>query len=204
MAEPSLLGACNDIFVLPHADPKWNTHKFLVDWNNTHRGSIWASCHAVSVLENMFNTAIPTEQANFLALNSAGPGSQALVPFGSHKDGSPPFNNNSYPADQVMQFMGSIDLATTNGSEQIYLPALSGGWRPSTKIGVYDPTHVDVTSLSPGRAANLVYGRGFGDNNRGWVMYEGGHSHNKGGDYSVAAQRAFFNFSLTWQRWKNQ
>ena len=193
--EPYMLNACNDIFVLPHADPKWDYHKFLIDWNNTNKGSIWASCHAVSVLENMFNPGSPSQQANFLALNSAGPGSQALVPFGSHKDGSVPFNNNSYPTDPVMQFMGSIDQATTNGSEQIYLPAIGGGWRNSTKVCVYDPTHVDVPSLSPGKAAVIAYGKAYGDNNRGWVMYEGGHNHDKGDEGSIAAQRAFFNFS---------
>jgi hypothetical protein len=194
--EPYMLGACNDIFVMPHADPKWNNHRFLIDWNNNHKGAIWSSCHAVSDLENMFNPAAPAQQANFLALNSAGPGSPALVPFGSHKDGSAPFNNNSFPADQVMQFLGSVDLATTNGSEQIYLPANGGGWRPSTKVCVYDPTHLNVPANSPGKAAVIAYGKAYGDNNRGWVMYEGGHSHDKGGEHSVAAQRAFFNFSF--------
>jgi len=194
--EPYMLNACNDIFVMPHADPKWNYHRFLIDWNNNHKGAIWSSCHAVSELENMFNPAAPGQQANFLALNSAGPGSQALVPFGSHKDGSVPYNNNSFPADPVMQFLGSVDLATTNGSEQIYLPAIGGGWRPSTKVCVYDPTQLNVPANSPGKAAVIAYGKAYGDNNRGWVMYEAGHSHDKGGEHSVAAQRAFFNFSF--------
>jgi hypothetical protein len=143
----------------------------------------------------MFNPSNNSQQANFLALNSAGAGSASLVPFGTHKDGSAPFNNNNYPADPVMQFMGPVDQATTNGSEQIYLPAIGGGWRPSTKVCVYDPTQSDVPTLSPGSAAVIAYGKGYGDNNRGWVMYEGGHSQDKGGDYSVAAQRAFLNFS---------
>ena len=34
------------------------------------------------------------------------------------------------------------------------------------------------------------------DPNRGYVMYEAGHSHNKGTAGDVAAQRAFFNFSF--------
>lgn len=105
-SDPYLLNSCNDIFVLPHADPKWDTHQFLIDWNNTNKGAIWVSCHAVSVLENMFNPSNNTQQANFLALNSAGPGSPSLVPFGSHKDGSVPYNNNSFPTDPVMQFPG--------------------------------------------------------------------------------------------------
>lgn len=194
--DPTMLNNCNDIFVLPHADPKWNTHQSLINWNNTNRGSIWASCHAVSVLENMFNPLNPSQQANFLALNSGGPGSNALVPFGSHKDGSVPYNNNSYASDQVMQFMGPIDNATDNGSESIYLPALGGGWRPTTKVGVYDPSQEDIPGLSSGKAALIVYGRGYGDNNRGWVMYEAGHDLFDGGEQSIAAQRAFLNFSF--------
>jgi hypothetical protein len=195
-ADPSMLTACNDIFVMPHADPTWNSHQGLINWNNTSKGAIWVSCHAGSVLENMYNTSSPSQQANFLALNSAGPGSQSLVPFGSHRDGSLPYNNNSYPADQVMQFLGSIDAATTNGSEQIYLPSLGGGWRPSTKIGVYDPTQSDIPTLSLGKAAVLAYGKAYGDNNRGWVMYEGGHNIDGNSESCVAAQRAFLNFSF--------
>jgi hypothetical protein len=194
--QPYMLGACQDIFVLPHADPTWNIHQALRTWAQTFRGSIWASCHAVSVLENTFNPLNNAQQLNFLANNSAGPGSQALIPFGNHKDGSPLFNNNNFPADPVMQFIGSVDDATINGSEQIYLPAAGGGWRPTTKVLVNDPTHLNVPSASPGAAAVLVYGKAFGDNNRGWVMYQGGHSHDKGGEASIAAQRAFLNFSF--------
>lgn len=194
--QPHMLNACQDIFVLPHADPTWNIHQALLTWTQTFRGSIWASCHAVSVLENTFNPSNNAQQLNFLARNSAGPGSQALIPFGNHKDGSPLFNNNNFPADQVMQFIGSIDDATTNGSEQIYLPAAGGGWRSTTKVLVNDPTHLNVPSPSPGIAAVMVYGKAFGDNNRGWVMYQGGHSHDKGGEASIAAQRAFLNFSF--------
>jgi hypothetical protein len=195
--DPLMLDNCNDIFVLPHADPKWSTHGNLLAWNGTYKGAIWASCHAVSVLENMVNPAAPAQQTNFLANNSGGPGSQALVPFGSHKDGTLPYNDNSYATDPVMQFMGIIDGSTNNGSESIYLPALGGGWRPSTKVGVYDPSHPDVPALSAGKAAALAWGRGFGDSNRGWVMYEAGHSQNKGTEAElVAAQRAFFNFSF--------
>jgi hypothetical protein len=95
-----------------------------------------------------------------------------------------------------------MDGATTNGSEQIFLPALGGGWRPGAKVGVYDPSQLDVPILSPGQAAAVVYGRGFDDPTRGWVMYEAGHNHEKHGNTShaipdkVAAQRAFFNFSF--------
>lgn len=194
--DPYMLNNCNDIFVLPHADPAWNSHSPLFHWNLNNRGSIWVSCHAVSVLENMFNPSNPSQQTNFLALNSGGAGSNALVNFKNHKDGSVPYNNNSFPADQVMQFLGAIDNATTNGSESIYLPSLGGGWRPTTKVAVYDPSQADVPNLSAGKAALIAYGRGLGDPNRGWVMYEAGHNHSGGGEHGIAAQRAFLNFSF--------
>ncbi|MGE5520245.1 MAG: hypothetical protein ACM3VS_09995, partial [Candidatus Dadabacteria bacterium] len=45
---PSLLGDCNDIFVMPHADPTWATHGNLYNWNLTYKGAIWLGCHAGS------------------------------------------------------------------------------------------------------------------------------------------------------------
>lgn len=198
--EPSLLTCCNDIFVMPHADPVWATHQNLLGWNQTCRGAIWAACHAVSALEDMFNPVTPSQQTNFLANKTGtatGPGpysENALVLWGNHGPGSPPYSY-AHPTDPVMQFMGILDAATQNGSEQIYLPKLS--WRSTTKIGVWDPTQADVPSKSPGLAAVVAYGQGFGDSNRGKVMYEGGHSHNRAlAPANIAAQRAFFNFGF--------
>jgi hypothetical protein len=65
--DPALLGSCDDIFVMPHADPTWATHANLLTWNQTFRGAIWAACHAVSALEDMFNPANPAQQTNFLS-----------------------------------------------------------------------------------------------------------------------------------------
>ena len=62
-------------------------------------------------------------------------------------DGTVPYSYD-YDAEPFMQFMGILDGATENGSEQIYLP--SAGWRPSTKIGVCDPDHPEVPAPSPG------------------------------------------------------
>jgi hypothetical protein len=50
---PASLDCCDDFFVMPHADPTWATHGRLWSWNKDCLGSIWAGCHAVSVLENM-------------------------------------------------------------------------------------------------------------------------------------------------------
>lgn len=201
---PQLLGACNDLFVMPHADPKWSTHSNLWDWNLTYKGGVWAGCHAVSAMEDMYNPVNPSQQMNFLSMTNGTTGPvggtnyfpNALVLWGNHNDGSPPYNL-AYPTDPVMQFMGKTDLAHQNGSEQIFLPVLGGGWRPTTKIGVWDPTQADIPVKSLGEAAVIAYGPAFGDPARGKILYEGGHDIGKGtGPDNIAAQRAFFNWSF--------
>jgi hypothetical protein len=210
---PADLGACDDIFVMPHADPVWSTHGNLYDWNLNHRGCIWLGCTAGSALEDMFNPSNPSQQTNFLSEktgNAATSGSRyynpyyenAMVLWTHHGNGTPPYIYDN-GGDPVMQFLGNIDVATQQGAEQIYLPTNggvsgSGGWRPTTKIGGYDPTVTGlVGSDAKYRAAVLAYGSAFGDSDRGMVMMEA--SHNIAKDVkpeNVAAQRAFFNFSF--------
>src|SRR5205814_7740818 len=90
----------------------------------------------------------------------------------------------------------TADAAMQNGSEEIYLPKLGGGWRPTSNILVSDPTQADVPLKSPGPAAAIVYGRGFGKPTNGIVMYEAGHSLNKGTVGDGAAQRSFLDLHL--------
>lgn len=195
-ANPGMLPPCGsppgslDLYVLPHADPNNWTPTWIANLQNfiTIGGSIWAGCHAVSVLENL-------PGCNFLS--NAG-----LVPFGSHANGSPPYTYNSLnliEGDPVMQFIGTLDGATKNGSEQIYVPG-TGGWRASTKLAVYDNTYSSggITYTYPNAAAIVAYGHAFGDPTKGMIMYEAGHSLNNGSIAErVAAQRAYFNFLLT-------
>lgn len=189
--DPQTLGGCDDIFVMPHAEPKWSTHGNLYNWNRNNRGSIWAGCKAVSELENMNNGSL---QTNFLA-NQVSLG-RALLFSNQHDDGSPPYTRLN-PSSPASQYMGASDAAHPGGAEQIYLPAAGGGWRSTTQIIAFDPTHPDVTARSPGPAAVIAFGRGFGLNTSGWVMYEAGHDIKKaGGTASIAAIRPFFNFSL--------
>lgn len=200
--EPADLTCCDDIFVMPHADPIWGTHSRLYTWNLDCKGAIWLGCHAGSALEDMFNPGSPSQQTNFLCekttvASGSGPYYEnALILWGNHSNGTLPYSYD-YPADPVMQFMGILDAATQNGSEQIYLPK-SAGWRPTTHVGVYDPDHPQrFSSNLEHRAAIVAYGRGFGDNNRGNVMMEASHDISKStAPANVAAQRAFFNFSL--------
>ena len=194
---PSQLGACDDIFVMPHADPTWATHQNLYDWNLKHKGNIWAACHAVSVMESLTDP-FGTIQMNFLSTTG-------LIDYNFHQPGTPPYSYKD-PANPIMQFMNVLDYATDNGSERIFVPNAGGGWLPTTTVAVYDGTQADVPLNSPGPAAVIAYGRGFGDPKRGWVMYEAGHRHHTNGSVAeqVAAQRAFFNYSLEAATDKNE
>ncbi|MGE5521398.1 MAG: hypothetical protein ACM3VS_15850, partial [Candidatus Dadabacteria bacterium] len=220
--KPSLLSSCNDIFVMPHADPTWTEHGNLYNWNKTYKGSIWLGCHAGSALANLYNPADTSQQMNFLMTktNTAGtgiilpiPGSNpatvhysqnSLILWGNHADASDPYNTNTGsvpngtlagPSDPVSQFLGVPDAAMINGSEQVYLPVKGLQWLPTTKIITYDPTQADVPTKSDGTAVLIAYGRAFGDEGRGYVMYEAGHDLDKGTANDAAAQRAFFNWS---------
>lgn len=201
---PSELGNCDDIFVMPHAYPQWSTHKNLYFWNKTYHGSIWLSCTAGSELEDMFNPADHTQQSNFLTekdgtafpSGSVTTVENALWLYGSHTNGTPPYTYSNH-GDQFMQFMGTIDAATQNGLEQVYIPK-SPGWRASTTIGAYDPDHTKRSDDAANhRAAIIAYGRGFGDPDRGFVMIEAAHSLSRSTlPANIAAQRVFFNFSF--------
>ncbi len=196
-ATPAQLNDCDDLYAMPHADPTWATHNNLLSFN-AGKGYIWAACHAVNVLENIDDPgdADTAPDMNFLSTNG-------LVPHKNHADAVPPYTYKPIAdADPVMQFIGNLDGATDNGSEQVYLPNLTSSWRPTTRIAVIDPDHPQVppasSTLSPGEAVKVAYGRGFGDANNGMVMYEGGHNHTATGTVAeqVAAQRAFLNFAL--------
>lgn len=211
---PSQLNDCDDIFVMPHADPTWATHQNLFTWNLTSRGSIWTGCHAGSALENTYNPANPSQQMNFLTkkVTTPGPGiilpvigstayaQNSLILWGNHDDGTLPYSYHDLQ-DPVMQFMGIIDPAVLNGSEQIFIPVkgVGSGWRESTSHGVYDPDHPEAATVPATEndvAAVVAYGYGFGDPNRGYVLMQA--SHNIGGTApaNIAAQRIFFNFSF--------
>ena len=205
---PQTLGPCDDLFAMPHADPTWATHSNLFFWNQNSKGSIWAACHAVSALENCINPANSAQQMNFLSTRTAATTplpypNNSLTLWNNHASGSAPFTHLLFD-DPVAQYLGTTDAAMQNGSEQIYLPKQDPApnktrWNPGVKVIAYDPTQADVTApnLANGNiAAVMLYGRGFDDPDRGYVMYEAGHSHNKGSGADVAAQRAFFNFSL--------
>ena len=196
-SDPTDLPSCGstigtqDIYILPHADPQDWDASFVTALQNfiNNGGAMWAGCHAVSAIEN-----IPG--CNFLS-------SSGLVLWTNHNDPAPPYTYRD-SGNPVMQFMSTLDNATTSGSEEIYLPKTT--WRASTSVAVYDPNYIntnpnpDVSHVFPTNPAAVVaYGPAFG--NKGMVMYEAGHNINSTNNQStaterVAAQRAFFNFLL--------
>lgn len=195
---PGDLDCCNDVFVMPHAEPEWATHSHLLTWNDCAGdggcgGAIWAGCKAVSELENIYNPADPSERLNFLMLDPIAPITNPAVWSDDHADGSLSYQHN-YHDHPVMQFMGLTNGAQESGAEQVYLP--TNGWRPSTLIGIEDIAQEDIPSESPGPAAKLAFGYAFGDPHRGYVTYEAAHNLDGSNQAYIAAQRAFLNFSF--------
>ncbi len=186
---PSIITDCDDIYVLPHADPQ-NWSQFQKDslYNFINlRGSLFVACHAVSAIESIFG-GTPQKKMNFLS-------NSGLVLWGSHANPTPPFNYtiNTAP-DPQMQFVGTLDHAVISGSEEVFIP-LSAGWRPTTTISVFDPNYPLGTYSSPGPAAEIAYGKAYGDPDNGMVMYMAGHNFQAGTiAENVALARVYGNF----------
>ncbi len=190
LGDPASLTPCDDMYVMPHADPTWATHSNLATFNQ-RGGFIWAGCHSVSVLEGLDDPADADTLPNLNFLTTGG-----LIPFKSHANGTPPYSY-ALPSDPNSQFLGTLDAAQQNGSEQIYIPSKTSAWRPTTKVLAYDPTPAAADAAnSGGKAATLVVGPGFGDPNNGYVMYEGGHALDGTAPENVASMRAFLDFHL--------
>jgi uncharacterized repeat protein (TIGR01451 family) len=220
---PSSLTPCDDVFVLPHADPTWANHQNLIPFVQ-NRGFVWAACHGVSVLERIDDPgdADTLPDMNFLShippaiqdskslklFTSQAPPTAGPYQYANSSATSLPYGYGStnlwaYP---IMQFLGKIDTASQNGSEQIYTPDVGAQWRNETAIAVYDDNNTDPVVLptrgtpppfSQVKSAKMAFGPAFGNASNGLVMYEAGHSHAKGTlPDNVAAQRAFLNFLL--------
>ena len=194
------LNICGDLYALPHADPQDWPISYVTALKNyiNDGGSLWVGCHAVSALDLGWSGPPIYPGFNFLTTNG-------LVPWTDH---SKPSNSSVYAydastaSDPIMQFMGRMDASFHNGSEEIYLPKIGSSWRSSTKVAVYNPNYIDanthITYSSPNLAALVAYGPAYGDNSKGMVMYEAGHSYDGTGTIAsqIATERAFFNFIL--------
>ena len=190
-----LESSCDDIYVMPHAEPTTATHSPLASFNKGG-GYIWAGCHAVSYLESDDSKKGVTDRSMFF-LSTNG-----LLIGDKHKGASGKESNYSVTgaaSDPIMQFVGDTFTAHAIGAEKIYMPAPGSAWRATTRVLEIDNQQQNVLAGgSPGPAAFMAVGPGYGDYNNGMVMYEAGHEFkldNKSTDARNAI-RAFLNFII--------
>lgn len=190
-----LESSCDDIYVMPHAEPTTATHGPLASFNKGG-GYIWAGCHAVSYLESDDSKKGVTDRSMFF-LSTNG-----LLLGDNHKGASgksDAYQVTGTASDPIMQFVGNTFAAHANGAEEIYMPAHGSAWRATTRVLETDPNQPQVLAgMSPGPAAFMAVGPGYGDYSNGMVMYEAGHEFKSGKNSNDArnAIRAFLNFII--------
>lgn len=185
--------SCDDIYVMPHAEPTIATHSPLASFNKGG-GYIWAGCHAVSYLEsNTKGKGVDDGSMFFLSTNG-------LLIGDKHKKASGvsgAYRVTGAASDPIMQFVGNTFAAHANGAEEIYMPAPGSAWRATTRVLETDPNQRQVLAgMSPGPAVFMAVGPGYGDYGNGMVMYEAGHEFKKNTDADRNAIRAFLNFLI--------
>ena len=185
--------SCDDIYVMPHAEPTTATHSPLASFNKGG-GYIWAGCHAVSYLEsNTKGKGVDDGSMFFLSTNG-------LLIGDKHKGASGvsgAYQVAGAASDPIMQFVGNTFAAHANGAEEIYMPAPGSAWRATTRVLETDPNQRQVLAgMSPGPAVFMAVGHGYGDYGNGMVMYEAGHEFKKNTDADRNAIRAFLNFLI--------
>ena len=185
--------SCDDIYVMPHAEPTTATHSPLASFNKGG-GYIWAGCHAVSYLEsNTKGKGVDDGSMFFLSTNG-------LLIGDKHKKASGvsgAYRVTGAASDPIMQFVGNTFAAHANGAEEIYMPVPGSAWRATTRVLETDPNQRQVLAgMSPGPAVFMAVGPGYGDYGNGMVMYEAGHEFKKNTDADRNAIRAFLNFLI--------
>lgn len=185
--------SCDDIYVMPHAEPTTATHSPLASFNKGG-GYIWAGCHAVSYLEsNTKGKGVDDGSMFFLSTNG-------LLIGDKHKKASGvsgAYRVTGAASDPIMQFVGNTFAAHANGAEEIYMPAPGSAWRATTRVLETGPNQRQVLAgMSPGPAVFMAVGPGYGDYGNGMVMYEAGHEFKKNTDADRNAIRAFLNFLI--------
>ena len=188
-----LESSCDDIYVMPHAEPTTATHSPLASFNKGG-GYIWAGCHAVSYLESDDSKEGVTDRSMFfLSTNGLLIGDK----HGKASGISGEYQVTGAASDPIMQFVGNTFAAHANGAEEIYMPAPGSAWRGTTRVLETDPNQQNVLNgSSPGPAVFMAVGPGYGDYRNGMVMYEAGHEFKKNSDADRNAIRAFLNFLI--------
>jgi Secretion system C-terminal sorting domain len=199
---PSQLDLCDNVYYMPHADPTWATHGTIRDWVINKQGYFWGSCHAMSVLESLVNPSDATQKMNFLSTNGLQCYSAGKCNLNTQVHAANPTTVAAISAitgistHPVGQFMTDPFAATTNGSEQWFIPLTAGsGWRPTT-LNFGNTKDYAVTGSQPHRGTYLTFGTAFGNNSYGKVMYLGGHAHDGTAQANIAAMRASLNFYI--------
>lgn len=191
--------SCDDIYVMPHAEPTTEKHGPLASFNKGG-GYIWAGCHAVSYLEsNMKGKGVDDGSMFFLSTNGLLIGDKHSGASDNKKGSSDAYQVTGAASDPIMQILGGTFAAHSNGAEEIYMPAPGSTWRSTTRVLEIDSKQQNVLQgESPGPAAFMAVGPGYGDYNNGMVMYEAGHEFNNPdkSEDSRNAIRAFLNFLI--------
>ena len=185
---PLSLTECDDMYIMPHADPSdWNAAtKTAFENFIEEKGWLWAACHAVGDLEGLYtwtDNGTPRTGYNLLTVDG-------MVNYKTHADATPPFSYslhsgefyNNLASDPFMQFIGEVDNALTGGSQNALVP-LAAGWRTTTTVALWDPNHPDAPAPATYPdfvTAVVAYGRAFGDPSLGMVMYQGSHTFQNG------------------------
>lgn len=185
--------SCDDIYVMPHAEPTTATHSPLASFNKGG-GYIWAGCHAVSYLEsNTKGKGVDDGSMFFLSTNG-------LLIGDKHKGASGvsgAYQVAGATSDPIMQFVGNTFAAHANGAEEIYMPAPGSAWRATTRVLETDPNQRQVLAgMSPGPAVFMAVGPGYGDYGQRHGHVRGRTRIQKNTDADRNAIRAFLNFLI--------
>lgn len=185
--------SCDDIYVMPHAEPTTATHSPLASFNKGG-GYIWAGCHAVSYLEsNTKGKGVDDGSMFFLSTNG-------LLIGDKHKGASGvsgAYQVAGAASDPIMQFVGNTFAAHANGAEEIYMPAPGSAWRATTRVLETDPNQRQVLAgMSPGPAVFMAVGPGYGDYGQRHGHVRGRTRIQKNTDADRNAIRAFLNFLI--------
>ena len=191
---PTNISVCEDMYVMPHADPTSITASYapLYNFTRVNKGYVWANCHAASEIEGTINSS---EQLNFLSTsglqchNAGECGSITQVHAGNVNS---PKLDSSLSGDPLMQFIGNPIPSMDNGSERWYIPLSTGRWNADAKLYV-----TTADGSGNGKGTQIISGYAYGNSSFGRVAYQGGHDLDNGSQAEkAAAQRVFLNFLL--------
>ena len=193
---PTILNQCEDLFVLPHANPTWPHHNALHEFVTENRGYVYAACRAVSILESLRDPVDTTLQLNFLTemglqcYNGGDCGSH--IGQDHDKDPTLPYlYDSTWAGVELNQRMDDFYDATENGSEQWYIPIDGSQWRDGAVNMLMTSDTNDVGAMG----TKMAFGFAFDDADNGMAYYHGGHKATNGStEARIAAQRGFFNF----------